>query len=206
MAEKTYTTTEIGRICDVYPATVINWIESGDLKAYITPGGHRRVLRRNLIDFLKKYNIPVPSELNSDRKTIMVVDDDPEMIQLIERTFKKYEDYFALTCVPNGVEALLNIGREKPDLMILDIVMPGMDGFELCTKLRSVDDMHSIKILAMTGKKITLDKSLGHYGIHKLFYKPFPLLDLVRAAGKFLRIELPIPKKTERAAAEVGSD
>ncbi|RLD16155.1 MAG: hypothetical protein DRI36_06100, partial [Caldiserica bacterium] len=60
MSEKTFTTFDIAKILDVYPSTVAKWIDKGELNAFTTPGGHRRVRKSDLVSFLKKHNIPVP--------------------------------------------------------------------------------------------------------------------------------------------------
>lgn len=189
MPDKTYTTTEISRICDVYPATVINWIDSGKLRAYVTPGGHRRVTREDLIEFLKRCQIPIPEELYTDKKTVLLVDDDPEMVKLMNRAFSKHKDLFSVQSLGDGVQALVQIGQRPPDLLVLDIIMPGMDGLQVCDKLREIPQTSSMKIVAISGKKISADDEDKH-GIHASLKKPFPLEDLIKTAAKLLRIPL----------------
>jgi len=80
---KTYTTFYISKICDVYPTTVANWIDEGKLKAFTTPGGHRRVSADDLKEFLKKYNMPVPEKLFSNgKKKVLAVDDDKAVLKV----------------------------------------------------------------------------------------------------------------------------
>src|SRR5262245_35885100 len=84
MPKETFTTFEISRFCNVFVTTVANWIDEGKLPAYRTPGGHRRVMRRDLLEFMAKYNIPIPDDLSGDHETkVLVVDDDPDMIQIV---------------------------------------------------------------------------------------------------------------------------
>jgi len=202
MPGRTYTTTEISRICDVYPASVISWIDSGKLRAYVTPGGHRRVTREDLIEFLKKCRIPIPPEVMSDKKTVLIVEDEPDVARMIERALVRQQDHFAVQKAASGVEALVQIGQRCPDLVILDIVMPGMDGLKVCEKLRSMPETSSLKIIAISGKRTLTDKEIQSHGISAFLKKPFCLEDLVKTAAKLLRIQIePSSKKAKSAQA-----
>ncbi|MBI4668938.1 MAG: response regulator [Elusimicrobia bacterium] len=197
MADRTFTTTEISRICDVYPATAINWIDAGKLKAYVTPGGHRRVTRQDLIEFLQKHKIPVPQELfEPEKKAVLIVDDEADIARLIERAFAKHQDVFTTQSVSSGVEAIFQIGQKQPDLLILDIVLPGMNGLEVCAKLRSMPQTSSMKIIAITGKKLLVEDELKAHGIQAMFKKPLELKKLVKIAADLLHVFLePIAKE-----------
>ncbi|MBI4369024.1 MAG: response regulator [Elusimicrobia bacterium] len=192
MGSQTYTTTEISRICDVYPATVINWIDSGELKAYVTPGGHRRVTRQDLIDFLKKFKIPIPPQIVSTQRSIFIVDDDEEFLRLLSRAFGKHKEIFTVHAAASGVEALVQIGQKIPDLVILDVVMPGLDGLQVCSRLRSMPETSKMKIIAMSGKRTLSEKEVRSQGIHVFFRKPFSLVDIVDAAARLLKVSLPV--------------
>ena len=61
--KKTYTTFEVGKICDVQPSSVIKWCKSGKVKSFSTPGGHRRIIHEDLIEFMEKYKFPIPEEI-----------------------------------------------------------------------------------------------------------------------------------------------
>ena len=93
MKKKTFTTFDIAGMLDVYPTTVADWIDNGKLKAFTTPGGHRRVNSEDLLEFLKKYNMPIPAEMvsseNTEKKKILIVDDDPKFVKSIEKVLKK---------------------------------------------------------------------------------------------------------------------
>ena len=89
MPERTYTTHDIARFCDVYPSSVINWINSGKLKSYSTPGGHHRMLRPDVISFLQSLNMPLPAELAERPMRVLIVDDDVEVTRVLVRAFAK---------------------------------------------------------------------------------------------------------------------
>ncbi|MFC1522288.1 response regulator [Elusimicrobiota bacterium] len=195
----TYTTTEISRICDVYPTTVINWIESGALRAFVTPGGHRRVQRGDLIEFLKKFKIPVPNDLDNLQKRILIVEDDKEMARLLKRAFAKHSQFFNVEIAYDGIAALVRVGQQLPDLMILDIVMPKMNGLQVCEKLSQMPGVGKMKIITISGNKRFTDKDLKDRGIDEAFSKPLSLSRVVLAAARLLRVHLPANLKKSAA-------
>ncbi|MGC8729347.1 MAG: response regulator [Elusimicrobiales bacterium] len=155
MNKKGFTTFQISKICGVYPTTVINWINQGKLKAYVTPGGHHRVTYEELISFLKEYNFPIPKELLTTKKKIYVVDDDEIFVRLVSKIFLKKKDLFDIFTFKDGYEALMNIKNDMPDLVVIDLVMPVMDGPTFCKKIKSEEEFKNIKIIAVTGEVLT---------------------------------------------------
>ncbi len=150
MEDKTFTTFYIAKLLDVYPTTVAKWIDEGRVKAFVTPGGHRRVRYADLLDFLKKYELPIPFELrSSDRKKILIIDDDEMVLESIEKIIatkaEKYDTYTAR----DGFQAGTAMSEFKPDIVILDIKLPGIDGFEVCRTIKK--QKGSVKIIAVTG-------------------------------------------------------
>ena len=141
-----FTTFEISQICGVNPTTVQNWVKGKKLKAFQTPGGHRRVRREDLISFMKEFSIPIPPSLSGDAPLVLIVDDESDILDMMEELMKSGNDEIRVAKARNGVDALLMIGETKPDLLILDIMMPGMNGLEVCRKLNRVphpDDQDS---------------------------------------------------------------
>ena len=113
--------------CRVSPKTIINWIEAGHIKAYKTVGGHRRIKKEDLEIFMKKQGIPIPGEkLNEGRKRILVVDDDPIIVDTIVQALKEDEHDYEVFSASDGFEAGLKVKEFKPHLMILDLLMPGL--------------------------------------------------------------------------------
>jgi excisionase family DNA binding protein len=146
-----YTTFEISQICGVNPTTVQNWIKGKRLKAFQTPGGHRRVRREDLIPFMKEFGMPLPESLLQDPPLAMIVDDEGDILDMLEETLKSGEDAINVVRAQSGVAALLMIGEFRPDLLILDIMMPGMNGYEVCQKMKANSGTKNIKIIAISG-------------------------------------------------------
>jgi excisionase family DNA binding protein len=146
-----FTTFEISQICGVNPTTVQNWVKGKKLKAFQTPGGHRRVTREDLIAFMKEFGMPIPADLTPNPPLIMIADDETEIADMLEALMKSDEEEVKVTKAQNGVSALLMIGESKPDLLVLDIMMPGMNGYDVCQKIKSSPSTHNIKIVAISG-------------------------------------------------------
>jgi excisionase family DNA binding protein len=146
-----YTTFEISQICGVNPTTIQNWVKAKKLKAFQTPGGHRRIRREDLISFMKEFGMPLPAELMKDLPTVMIVDDEIDISEMLEALMKSDDGGVQVIKAQSGVEALLMIGESKPDLLILDIMMPGMNGYEVCQKLKASSNTQNIRIVAISG-------------------------------------------------------
>ncbi len=154
MKKKTLTSYDIAKYCDIAPRTAVQWISEGKIKAYRTPGNHFRVTIENFLEFLDKYNIPVPMELESKelerrKKRILIVDDDKNMALTIERTLK-IKGRYELDLAMDGFDAGRKIVEFKPDLVILDIRMPGMDGYAVAKRIKAMPELSHTKIIAIS--------------------------------------------------------
>ena len=176
MIKKAITTYEAAEHCQVTPRTVIQWINEGKLKAYRTPGNHSRVQIEDFINFLKQYNMPIPTELtfgNGDRKRILIVDDDKSMVDSIQRLLKR-ENKYDLEVAYDGFEAGQKFITHKPDLVILDIRMPRVDGYKLCPAMRNNPDNKNVKILIISGLIEAKDRNrIIKLGADDYLEKPF---------------------------------
>ncbi|PKM99760.1 MAG: hypothetical protein CVU78_04660 [Elusimicrobia bacterium HGW-Elusimicrobia-2] len=189
VTEKTYTTFDISKICGVYPTTVANWIDKGSLKAFITPGGHRRVGQVALLKFLKKYNVPAPREIivpaAGKRKRILVVDDDKLVLEVISKTLSSGPEKYIIKTVTDGFQAGQALIDMNPELVILDIKLPGVNGFEISGIIKSRDS--NIKILAVSGYATEeIRKSILSAGADDFLAKPFEIKELRQKARRLL--------------------
>jgi excisionase family DNA binding protein len=178
MPRKSFLTTfEISEICEVNPTTVQNWVKEGKLKAHSTPGGHRRILRQDLIEFLKEFGMPIPGVLADPPPYILIVDDEIDMLDMLSDLMSAGEEELEVARAQRGVDALLMIGERKPDLLILDVMMPGMNGIEVCERLKSGASSRNLKIVAITGDHdpAVRERALA-VGADLFFAKPFDML------------------------------
>ena len=174
--EKFYSTFDIARICQVSPGSVIRWIHDGKLPASLTAGGHHRVYYADLVPFLKQLRIPVPSELaNSEPGTRILVVDDEEGIRTLIRTI--INQNFPKIVVEEAGEGFVAGWKThgfKPHLVILDLMLPGFDGFRVCQFIRSFPELQQTKIMAMTALQETaLQDRMMNLGANAFIHKPF---------------------------------
>ena len=151
MDRKPFTTREIAKFCHVTDRCVLIWIEEGKLKSYKTPGGHNRIKKENFLRFLKVHNMPIPEEVKGSiqSKKILIVDDDRNMVSAIRRILvltKKYE----VAAAYDGFEAGRKLLEFCPDLVLLDIRMPGIDGYEVARSIKQILKGEDIKIIAVS--------------------------------------------------------
>ena len=182
------TVSQAGKYCRVSPKTIINWIDAGHLKAYKTVGGHRRIKQEDLDQFLKEKGMPLPEEAKGEeKKKILVVDDDKIIVETIVQALEEDEYGYEMISASDGFEAGLQVNHFKPDLMILDIMMPDINGYEVCQKLKSVSETQDIKIIVLSAY---LDddafKKMKEYGADACFSKPLPLEQLKYEVAKLL--------------------
>jgi len=148
-----FTTSEVAKYCAVTNDGVLKWIKSGKLRAFSTPGGHYRVSAEDFRSFLEKYDIPVDEAFFSgDRKerSVLVVDDEPNIREIVRRLLKELEPELRVEEACDGYEASIKIGSMQPDLVIMDVMMPRVDGISLCKSVRDNPKTQHIKVLAIT--------------------------------------------------------
>jgi excisionase family DNA binding protein len=147
---KMLSTFQIAKLLHVDPGSVANWVDQDLLAAHRTPGGHRRVSREDLVQFLREHKMPVPPELDSGPTRILVVDDEPAITQLIARVITAAHPNFEITQAHDGFSAGTLMATLKPDVVVLDLRMPGMDGYEVCSLIKGKEATKHAQVLAMT--------------------------------------------------------
>jgi excisionase family DNA binding protein len=186
MANKTiYTTHEVARLLHVNPRSVINWIDQNLLPCYRTPGGHRRIRREDLLIFVRKHQIPTPATLVQSKFTVLIVDDDQNIADLI-RTFLLHQSSYQVASASDGISALIEVGRIKPDLLILDPRIPGVDGIDVCRRIKS-DSANRTAIIAVNGSSEYEERSLES-GADAFILKPVDLERLQAEIKRLLRV------------------
>ena len=179
-----FTTHEVSRLLQVNPRSVINWIEQNLLSSYRTPGGHRRIRREDLLAFLRKHQIPVPGAL-VNKFQILIVEDEDDIARSLKTFFERQGGYNVQTA-SDGITALIEVGRSKPDLIILDIMIPGVDGIEVCRRIKA-DGVNRSAIIALSGENDG-EARIREAGADSLIPKPLDLEKLLTEAKRLLRI------------------
>jgi excisionase family DNA binding protein len=145
-----YTTHDLSRLLHVNPRSVINWIEQERLQSFRTPGGHRRVRHEDLMVFLRKHKIPMPAALAAGNFNVLIVESEDEVSQSIQDSLALQNGY-NISTARDGITALLALGRERPDLMIIDVKIPGVNGLEVCKQIKSDPKSHTA-VIAIGGQ------------------------------------------------------
>lgn len=180
--KQSFSTSEVARFCHVTPDTIRKWAEAGRIGVFKTPGGHRRIRRDDLIRFLNENEIPLHSDLRDNGVRILVVDDEKAVVSLIRRFLERAKTPFEISVATDGFDAGHQIGTFRPSVVFLDIRLPGLDGFEVCKRIKASPDGSSTSVIAMTGyyEAETADK-IVEMGAAMCLKKPFTPDDLRRA-------------------------
>ena len=143
----------MARICQVSPATVANWIDQGHLKGHKTPTGRRRVLESDLLEFLGEHGMAVPPELVQGRgpEAVVVVEDDPAYLRALVRTIEMSDLDVEVVEASSGMDALLEIGRTQPALVVLDFALPDLNAVEVVERLLEPGRNLDTEVLVVTG-------------------------------------------------------
>ena len=185
------TVSQASKYCNVSSKTIINWIDAGHIKAYKTVGGHRRIKKEDLDHFLKGKGMPLPEEAKvEERKKILVVDDDKIIVETIVQALEEDEYGYEMISASDGFEAGLQVNHFKPDLLILDIMMPDINGYEVCQKVKTNPDSKNTKIIVLSAY---LDEDaftqMKEFGADACFSKPLPLEQLKFEVAKLLGLK-----------------
>jgi excisionase family DNA binding protein len=186
--EDIFTVFQASKLCSVTPKTIINWIDSGHIRAFKTVGGHRRIKRKDLEDFMKKQGIPIPEqELVEERKRILIVDDDPIIVETIVQALEEDEFDYEVISASDGFEAGLQVNHFRPHLLVLDIMMPDIKGYDVCKRIKTDENTKHTKIIVLSAY---LDeekfKKMKEYGADLCFSKPLPLPQLKEEVARLL--------------------
>ena len=171
------TTREAAELLGVSLRTAQLWVESGLLEAWKTEGGHRRILRASVEQLLAdKEAVSNPLVVTgAERLRVLVVEDDNVLLKLYKLRIASWNLPLTLTMAANGYEGLMHIGRASPDLLILDLRMPGMDGFQMLQTLVHSPFREGMEIVVVTG--LDADEIAARGGLPRgvtLFPKPVP--------------------------------
>ncbi len=146
-------TQRVARVLQVTPATVAAWIDQGHLKGHRTPTGRRRVASGDLVNFLQAHGMAVPPELmaSRDRPVIVVVEDDPGYLKALVRSLEREAPELEIIEASTGMDALLEIGRVSPDLVVLDYALPDLNAVQVVERLVDTSKRLTAPVMIVTG-------------------------------------------------------
>jgi excisionase family DNA binding protein len=184
-----FTTGEAAKICKVSQQTIIRCFDSGQLKGFRVPGSRfRRIPRDVLFKFMKENQIPTDA-LESGKRKAMIVDDDLDLVELMTDAMLK-DGRFEIRTVNNGFDAGMMVKEYHPDVIILDVMLPDINGKEVCQRVRNDPTMDDVKIICISGM-VEQNKIQDLYtsGANDFLQKPFDVETLIDKVCKMVDVE-----------------
>ena len=184
-----FTTGEAARICKVSQQTIIRCFDSGQLKGFRVPGSRfRRIPRETLHKFMKDNGIPTDA-LDSGKREILIVDDDDDLVEVIKSALLE-DGRFEVRVASNGFDAGMMVKEFRPDLIVLDVMLPDINGREVCQRVRSDNQLEDVRVVCISGM-VEPDKvdELKKAGADDFLHKPFDVDELIDRVCRQLQME-----------------
>lgn len=157
MKERVFSAHEVANICGVVNQTAINWIDKGHLEAFRTPGGQYRVYPDVLGKFLQNQGMRLPDELRkileeqAKIEQVLIIDDDRTFNDQVRQFLSGHYPGFTVNQALDGFDAGRAIPVHKPDVVILNVALPGIDGTRLCRQIKDDDSLTRPVVIAVGG-------------------------------------------------------
>ncbi len=186
-----HTTTEVAKMLGVSRQTVLRMVHAGRVRTCQTPGGFHRIPADEVARLLADRGMTEPPVPRTRPVDLMIVDDEETVLDVLRRALKPAGARLDVRCATSGIEALIMIGESVPDLLILDLLMPGVNGYEVCRQIREKYG-DGIRIIAISGRVDSMSKEeLAEHGADAFFPKPVPLVEILDAIGRLTEEILP---------------
>ncbi len=183
-----YSALEVANMCGVVNQTAINWIRNGHLKAFNTPGGQYRVYKDDLVSFIKMRGMRIPdalsesSEHEADWRSIIIIDDDPVINNALAAYISKNMPEHTVLQSFDGFDAGAQLVEKKPGFVLLDIALPGVNGQEICKRIKTDPAFGKPYIMIITGlDDPNLEETMFSLGADLFFRKPLVLSRITEA-------------------------
>ncbi|MHC4584712.1 MAG: response regulator [Planctomycetota bacterium] len=184
-----FTTGEAANICKVSQQTIIRCFDAGRLEGFRVPGSRfRRIPRQNLVRFMKDNNIPLDT-IESGKRKILIVDDDVEIVELLEDVLER-DGRFEVKTASSGYEAGMATEKFRPELILLDYMLPDVNGNIVCQAIRRNPEFENIKIIIISGvvKQDEISQLLKS-GAEDFIRKPFNITELTDKINVVLQMK-----------------
>ena len=184
-----FTTGEAAKICKVSQQTIIRCFDNGQLKGFRVPGSRfRRIPREALYKFMKDNGIPTDA-LESGKRKVLLVDDDVALVEVLTKVLDE-DGRFEVRVAGNGFDAGMMVKEYRPDIIVLDVMLPDINGKEVCHRVRADNSLEDVRILCISGM-IEEDKiqELRLSGADDFMGKPFDYEALIDRMCSLLEIE-----------------
>lgn len=187
--KKVFSTGDAAAICKISQQTIIRCFDSGRLEGFRVPGSRfRRIPRENLVKFMRENDIPLDLLEEADRRKVLVVDDDPEIVELMVDVLER-DGRFEVRTASSGYDAGVITQEFRPDIMILDYMLPDVNGNVVCKTIRQNPAFQLMKIIIVSGViKPDEIEELMTVGADEFMKKPFSIDELVNKMSELLSL------------------
>lgn len=179
------TVAQAARICNVTRVTMWRWVKAGSILSSATVGGHHRISRSDLVQFIKTNRMGVRLQSDSEKKRVLIVDDEPPVRKYLARILSDH-GYESQSCA-DGFEAGMHVVKFRPHLILLDLFMPGMDGFQTCRLIKKEPETCHIKVIATSGNCVSTSiERILNQGADGFLQKPLDIKRLIMEIASVL--------------------
>ncbi|MBI5507261.1 MAG: response regulator [Deltaproteobacteria bacterium] len=189
--ETLLSTYQVGGLLQVDPVTVGRWMQRNNQPFSRTQGGHRRITVATVLALAKAHDVAVPAVLRHlVRPSIVFVDDEPRELKSVTRLLQPHAARVAFHAADNAIDGLLKIGEVQPTLVILDVVMPGLNGIEACRRIRATPSLKATRVLMVSANMTeAIERDALAAGADRCLNKPLAVRDILALLGVATRAE-----------------
>lgn len=184
--QEVFTTGEVAEICKVSQQTVIRCFDAGKLRGFRVPGSRfRRIPREALIQFMKEHGIPL-DQLDTGKRRVLVVDDDEMIVEMLVELLER-DGRFETQTATRGFEAGIKTKEFRPDAIILDYMLPDINGNAVCQTVRADPTLQHVKIIIVSGvAEPDVVEKLMASGANAFIKKPFNIDEMVNKVSELV--------------------
>jgi len=196
------TTGEAARQLGVGLNTIKRWISNGDLRGIQTPGGHWRIPESALLGFMREHGFSTTDHAPNTPPRVLIVDDDPSVCTLLEAILRQADFSCEVKCARNGYTGLVQIGSWRPDVLVLDILMPGLSGVDVLRRLREDHELSegmAIVVLTAAFDRPDIMRAVHKTGPDAVLPKPVNARQFLAAVGACLAPPVAAPWSADKA-------
>ena len=192
-AKRLLSTGDVARLSGFSPSAVLQWIHAGKLRSYSSPGGQHRIDPAEFLECLKAHGMRVPPELEADGvRRVLIVEDEEQVREALRVMLARSGLNLVVEAADSGVAGCMRIPVFRPHLVVLDLVIPLLDGVELCRWLKASPEFGDTKVLLTTGyPDDERFRAAQEAGVDDWMFKPVRVAPFVSKVAALLGIAEP---------------
>lgn len=191
--KRIFTTGEAAAVCKVSQQTIIRCFDSGRLTGFRVPGSKfRRIPREELMRFMKANGIPLDA-LEGGTKRVLVVDDDPQIVEVLVEALTR-DGRWEVKSASTGYDAGLLTESFRPHLILLDYLLPDLNGNQVCRRIKGTGHLKETRIIAISGVVNAAEiEGLREAGADEFIKKPFNVQALMATMARLTGLDAGAP-------------